>query len=148
MATVKQEKSVVSVVTTHIITTSIVMPFFGLLAGYVVTKFFGTSLNDGLLMIMRDIVYILFFLIGVHYSLLYINKNIVVKNPQRSAKFSIIVFGILITAVWSINVFAGLNSIGVVYNTLFFVIIFAIFFRVTKRFFENLKHEVATVSVS
>ncbi|ARU48280.1 hypothetical protein Sdiek1_1114 [Sulfurospirillum diekertiae] len=58
----KKEKSVISIVFTHILTTSIVIPFFGLLAGYFVNKFLGQSLDKGLLIILKDIVYIIFFL--------------------------------------------------------------------------------------
>lgn len=135
----KKEKSVASVVSTHILTTSIVIPFFGLLAGYFVNKFLGASLNQGIVMIIKDIVYIAFFFMGVQYSISYINKKVDVKNPENSSKYSIIVFAILITAMWVVNVLAGFNIIGIAYNTLFFGIIFAIFFILTKKYFESLQ---------
>ena len=141
----KKEKSVASVVSTHILTTSIVIPFFGLLAGYFVNKFLGASLNQGLVMILKDIVYIAFFFMGVKYSISYINKKIDVKNPENSSKYSIIVFGILITAMWVMNVLAGFNIIGIAYNTVFFGVVFAIFFIITKKYFEKLTQAMQTV---
>lgn len=138
----KKEKSIASVVSIHILTTSIVIPFFGLLAGYFVNKFLSGSLNEGLLMIIKDLVYVSFFFMGVKYSISYINKKIEVKNPESSSKYSIIVFGILITIMWVINILAGLNIIGIAYNTIFFGVIFAIFFILTKKYFEKLTQEV------
>jgi len=141
---VKKEKPVASVVSTHLLTTSIVIPFFGLLAGYFVNKFLGASLSQFLTMIVKDIVYILFFFIGVKYSISYINKNITVKNPQNSSKYSIIIFGIFLTIMWIMNILAGFNIIGITYNTIFYGSIFAIFFILTKRYFEQLQ-KVQTV---
>jgi len=138
----KKEKSVASVVSTHILTTSVVIPFFGLLAGYFVNKFLGTSLNQGLVMIIRDIVYITFFFMGVKYSISYINKKITVKDPQNSLKYSVITFGIVMIFMLSIDILAQPNIIIIGYNILFFGIIFAIFFILTKNYFEKLQQEV------
>ncbi|AHJ12272.1 hypothetical protein [Sulfurospirillum multivorans] len=135
----KKEKSVFSVVFTHILTTSIVIPFFGLLAGYFVNKFLGSSLDKGLLILLKDIVYIAFFFIGVKYSISYINKNIDVKHPKESSKYSIIVFAILITSMWIINILPRFNLIGIVYNTIFYSVIFIIFFILTKKYFADLQ---------
>jgi len=139
---VKKEKSVASVVSTHILTTSIVIPFFGLLAGYFINKFLGTSLNQGLVIIIRDIVYITFFFMGVKYSISHINKKITVKDPQNSLKYSVITFGIVMIFMLSVDILAQPNIIIIGYNTLFFGIIFAIFFILTKNYFEKLQQEV------
>lgn len=141
----KKEKPIVSVVSTHILTTSIVIPFFGLFAGYFVNKFLGTSLNQVLVMIIKDIIYIVFFFIGVKYSLSYINKKIIVKNPKNSSKYSIIAFGIIITFMLIFDILAQPNIISIGYNTVFFGIIFAIFFILTKNYFEKLQQEIQTV---
>ena len=141
----KKEKSVASVVSTHILTTSIVLPFFGLLAGYFVNKFFGASLNQSLVMIIKDIVYITFFFIGVKYSISYINKKITVKNPQNSSKYSIITFGLIMIFMLIVDILAKPNIISIGYNTVFFGIIFAIFFILTKNYFEKLQQEVQAV---
>ncbi|ASC93120.1 hypothetical protein FA592_11640 [Sulfurospirillum diekertiae] len=135
----KKEKSVISIVFTHILTTSIVIPFFGLLAGYFVNKFLGQSLDKGLLIILKDIVYIIFFFLGVKYSISYIAKNIDVKKPKESSKYSIIVFAILITSMWIINILPRFNLIGIVYNTIFYSVIFIIFFIPTKKYFAGLQ---------
>lgn len=135
----KKEKSVASVVSTHVLTTSIVIPFFGLLAGYFVNKFLGESLNQNLVMIIKDVVYITFFFIGVKYSISYINKNITVKNPQNSSKYSIIVFGVIMIFMLTVDILAVPNIISIAYNIVFFGIIFSIFFILTKKYFENLQ---------
>ena len=143
----KQEKSVASVVSTHIITTSIVIPFFGLFAGYFVNKFLGVSLNQALVMIIKDIVYIIFFFMGVKYSLSYINKKITVKNPQNSSKYSIIIFGVIMTFMLIVDILAKPNIISIAYNTVFFGIIFTIFYIFTKNYFEKLQQEIQIVKV-
>jgi hypothetical protein len=142
---VKKEKSVASVVSTHILTTSIVIPFFGLLAGYFVNKFLGASLNEGLVMIIKDIVYVTFFFMGVKYSISYINKKITVKNPQNSLKYSIITFGVIIIFMLIVDILAKPNIISIGYNTAFFGIIFTIFFILTKNYFEKLQQKVQAV---
>lgn len=141
----KKEKPIASVVSTHILTTSIVIPFFGLFAGYFVNKFLGASLNQVLVMIIKDIIYIVFFFIGVKYSLSYINKKIIVEKPKNSSKYSIIAFGIIITFMLIFDILAQPNIISIGYNTVFFGIIFAIFFILTKNYFEKLQQELQTV---
>ena len=135
----KKERSVVSVVMHHIGHTAIIFPFFGLLAGYFVGKFLGKSLDSTTLMILKDLVSIGFFFLGVKYSLSYINKKVIVINPESSSKSSIIVFGLLIICMWVLSILDGFNIIGITYNTLFFGIIFTIFFVLTKRYFSNLQ---------
>ena len=135
----KKEKSATSIVIHHILHTTIIFPFFGLLAGYFVIKFLGESLNITTLMILKDLVSIGFVFLGVKYSLSYINKKFTVSNPQRSSKISIIVFGVLAVCMWALSIFNGFNIIGIVYNTVFFGIIFTIFFVFTKKYFSNLK---------
>ena len=141
----KKEKSVASVVLTHILTTSIVFPFFGLLAGYFVNKFLHGSLNESLLIIIKDLVYILFFFMGVKYSLSYINKKIDVKNPENSSKYSIITFGVIMLFMLIVDILAKPNIISIGYNTVFFGIIFAIFFILTKNYFKGLQQELQAV---
>ena len=141
----KKEKSVASVVSTHILTTSIVIPFFGLLVGYFVNKFLHGSLNENLLMIIKDLVYVLFFFMGVKYSLSYINKKIDVKNPKNSSKYSIITFGVITVFMLIVDILAKPNIISIGYNTVFFGIIFAIFFILTKNYFEGLQQELQAV---
>jgi hypothetical protein len=138
---VKKEKSAVSVVSTHIITTSIVIPFFGLLVGYFVNKFLGSSLNPLLVMIIKDVVYITFFFMGVKYSISYISKNITVKDPQNSSKYSIIIFGIIMVCMLTVDILANPNIISIGYNSIFFGVIFSIFFILTKNYFEKLYQE-------
>jgi hypothetical protein len=139
---VKKEKSVASVVSTHILTTSIVIPFFGLLAAYYASKFLGTSVSQGLMMIIKDIIYISFFTIGVKYSLSYIEKKIAITNPQDCSKYSIITFAIIMIFMLIIDILAAPTLIGIIYNLLFFGIIFAIFFIFTKNYFEKFHQEV------
>ncbi len=127
-----------SVVMHHIGHTAIIFPFFGLFAGYFVGKFLGKSLDSTTLMILKDLVSIGFFFLGVKYSLSYINKKVIVINPESSSKSSIIVFGLLVICMWVLSILDGFNIIGITYNTLFFGIIFAIFFVLTKRYFSNL----------
>lgn len=141
----KKEKSVASVVSTHILTTSIVFPFFGLLAGYIVNKFLGALLNQNLVMIIKDIVYITFFFIGVKYSISYINKKVTVKNPKNSSKYPIITFGVIIVFILIVDILAKPNIISIGYNTVFFGIIFTIFFILTKNYFERLQQEAQAV---
>ncbi len=141
----KKEKSVASVVSTHILTTAIVIPFFGLLAGYLVNKFFGPTLNQGLMLLIENIIYITFFFMGVKYSISYINKKITVKNPQNSSKYSIITFGLIMVFMLIVNILAKPNIISIGYNTVFFGIIFIIFFILTKNYFEKLQQEIQTV---
>ena len=141
----KKEKSVISVVSTHILTTSLVIPFFGLLVGYFVNKFFGASLNHGYVMLIKDIIYIIFFFIGVKYSISYINKKITVKNPKNSSKYSIITFGVIMIIMLIGDILANPNIISIGYNTVFFGIIFTIFFILTKNYFAKLQQEVQTV---
>ena len=138
----KKEKSVASVVSTHILTTSIVIPFFGLLAAYYASKFLGTSVSQGLMMIIKDIIYISFFIIGVKYSLSYIDKKIAITNPQDCSKYSIITFAIIMIFMLIIDILAAPTVIGIIYNLLFFGIIFAIFFIFTKNYFEKFYQEV------
>ncbi|MDM5264108.1 hypothetical protein PF327_07880 [Sulfurovum sp. XTW-4] len=135
----KKEKSATSIVVHHILHTTIIFPFFGLLTGYFVLKFLGKSLDVTTLMILKDLVSIGFVFLGVKYSLSYINKKFTVSNPQRSSKISIIVFGVLAACMWALSIFNGFNIIGIVYNTVFFGIIFTIFFVFTKKYFSNLK---------
>jgi len=132
------EKSTASVVLAHIITSSLVMPFFGLLAGYFVDKFLHNSLDKNSLVILRDIVYIIFFFIGVKYSLFYINNTITVKNPQKSSTYSIALFGLIIFVMLIVDILSTPNLINIIYNTLFFSIIFLIFFVLTRNYFKKL----------
>ena len=141
----KKEKSVASVVSTHILTTSIVIPFFGLLAGYFVNKFFGVLLSQGYIMLIKDIVYVTFFFMGVKYSISYINKKITVKNPKNSSKYSIITFGVIMIIMLIGDILSNPNIISIGYNTVFFGIIFTIFFILTKNYFTKLQQEVQTV---
>jgi len=134
-----KEKSVASVVSTHIITTAIVMPFFGLLAGYFINKFLGESLSQMLLALLKDSVYIGFFFLGVFYSLTYLKKKIVVKSPQKSGTYSIVIFGIIILFMLIIDILAQPNIASITYNTIFFTLIFALFFIPTKRYFSSLR---------
>lgn len=134
----KKEKSAASVVTHHILHTTILFPFFGLLAGYFVLKFLGEALDGTTLMVLKDLVSIGFVFLGVKYSLSYIDKKFAVTNPQISLKISIVLFGILAACMWVISILNGFNIIGIVYNTLFFGIVFAIFFVLTKKYFTSL----------
>jgi len=136
---VKKEKSVVSVVSSHIFTTSIVIPFFGLLAGYFVNKFLSASLNQNVIMLIKDFVYIAFFFMGVKYSISYISKNVIVKNPQNSSKYAIIIFGVIMAFMLIVDILGHLNVLSIIYNTVFFGIIFAIFYVLTKKYFESLQ---------
>ena len=135
----KKEKSVANVVTHHILHTTIIFPFFGLLVGYFVGKFLGESLDITTLMIIKNLLSIGFVLLGIKYSLSYIDKKFVVKNPASSSKVSIIIFGILVVCMWASTIFNGFNIIGIVYNTFFFGIVFAIFFVMTKKYFTSLQ---------
>lgn len=139
----KKEKSVVSVVSNHIFMTSVIFPFFGLFIGYFVLKFFNQSLNENgvLIVLIRDFINILFFFVGVKYSLSYINKKINVKNPINSSKYSIILFGILVFCLYLFIIINTLNVISIIYNTIYFGIIFFIFYFFTKKFFNNLEEE-------
>jgi len=136
---VKKEKSAASVVTHHILLTTIVFPFFGLLAGYFVLKFLGEALDSTTLMVLKDLVSIGFVFLGVKYSLSYIDKKIAVTNPQSSLKISIVLFGILAACMLVLSILSGFNIIGIVYNTVFFGIVFAIFFVLTKKYFTSLQ---------
>ena len=138
-AKVKKEKSAASVVTHHILHTTILFPFFGLLAGYFILKFLGDSLDATTLRILKDLVSIGFVFLGVKYSLSYIDKKYSVTNPEKSSKISIIVFGVLAACVWALSILNGFNIIGIVYNTVFFGIVFAIFFVMTKKYFSSLQ---------
>lgn len=135
----KTEKSAASVVTHHILNTTIIFPFFGLLAGYFVLKFLGDSLDATTLRILKDLVSIGFVFLGVKYSLSYIDKKYSVTNPEKSSRISIIVFGVLAACVWVLSILNGFNIIGIVYNTVFFGIVFAIFFVMTKKYFSSLQ---------
>ena len=135
----KQKKSPIIVAFMHIWTSSIVIPFFGLLAGYFIGKFLATSLDKNLLIIIKDIVKIIFFFIGVKYSLHYINKKIDVENPNKSFKYSIVIFTVLITAMLIIGS-NGLDLIGILYNVVFFGIIFYIYFIFTRKYFQDLQN--------
>lgn len=135
----KKEKSVASVVTHHVLHTTILFPFFGMLAGYFVLKFLGESLDGTTLMILKDLVIIGFVFLGVKYSLSYIDKKFAVTNPENSSKISIILFGVLAACMWVLSILNGFNIIGIAYNTVFFGIVFAIFFVLTKKYFANLQ---------
>ena len=138
----KKEKSVMSVVSTHIITTSIIIPFFGLLAGYFINKFLSASLNHNSMVMLRDIVYIIFFYIGVKYSLSYIDNKIYVKNPQNSLIYSIIIFGLIIISVLIFEILAQPDIVNIGYSIAFFGIIFLIFFLLTKNYFKKLQQNM------
>ncbi|TKI69491.1 hypothetical protein FCU45_05400 [Sulfurimonas crateris] len=135
----KKEKPAASVVTHHILNTTIIFPFFGLLAGYLILKFLGNSLDVTTLRILKDLVSVGFVFLGVKYSLSYINKKYSVANPEKSSKISIIIFGVLATCMWILSILNGFNIIGIVYNTVFFGIVFAIFFAMTKKYFSSLQ---------
>ncbi|NOR56329.1 MAG: hypothetical protein GQ531_08980 [Sulfurovum sp.] len=135
----KKEKSVASVVLTHIVTTSIVIPFFGLFVGYFISKFLGASLEPTLLIILKDIVFILIFFLGVKYSLSQIDKRIDVKHPLKCSKYSIIVFGLLVLLVLGINVWSNFSIIAMVYAVIYYGIIFGVFLMLTRKYFKNLK---------
>lgn len=137
----KKEKSTASVVTTHILTTSIIFPFFGLIAVYFTTKYLSSSLNQVSIVFIRDIIYIAFFFAGVKYSSSYIKKNILVKDPQSSLKYSSIVFAIIIACMLIFDVLANPNIISLVYNSVFFGIIYAIFFLQTKSYFLKINSQ-------
>ncbi|MBO8087541.1 MAG: hypothetical protein J7D61_16020 [Marichromatium sp.] len=134
----KKEKSTTSVVTHHIVHTAILFPFFGLLAGYFFHKFSYDSLNPTTLMILKDFVMIAIFFLGVKYSLSYINKKYIVQNPEKSSTISITVFGVLIGCALTLNILSAFSIIGIVYNTIFFGIVFMIFFINTKKYFTGL----------
>lgn len=135
----KQEKSPINIALMHIWTSSIVIPFFGLLAGYLIGKFIDTSLDKNLSIIIKDIVKIVFFFIGVKYSLSYINKKINVTNPNKSFKYSVVIFIVLIITMLIIGS-NGLSLSGILYNIIFFGIIFFIFFIFTKKYFQGLQN--------
>ena len=136
----KKEKSDINVVITHIITTSLVIPFFGLFAGYVAQKLLASSVQSQILMLlMRDFVYILFFFFGVKYSLSYIDKNIIVKHPQKVANYSIILFGVMLFCMTMIDILAMPNILNFIYTILFFGIVFTIFFLMTRSYFTHLQ---------
>ncbi|NPA66873.1 MAG: hypothetical protein GXO11_08340 [Epsilonproteobacteria bacterium] len=134
----KKERSVFNVVTTHILTTSVVIPFFGLLIGYMINKSLSTTLNQTEVLLIKDIVFIIFFFFGVRYSLSYIDKTITVKDPKNSLRFSLIVFGLLMVMIFFLNVLAYPNTLNTIYNIAFFGIIFILFYIPTKRYFTNL----------
>jgi hypothetical protein len=135
----KKEKSIFSVVTTHILTSSIVFPFFGMFVAYFVIKFLSQSLNSNItLILIRDLIHVIFFFIGVQYSLSYIHKKIDVKNPKDSFKYSVIGFGIVVIIMLTLNIYPNFNIIDTIYNTVFYGIIFIIFYILTKKYFNNL----------
>lgn len=136
-----KENSVAKTVSTHIITTAIVIPFFGFFPGYIINKYLGNSLNEDIIMVIQDIFYILFFFFGVKYSISYMKKNIIVKNPTQSLKYSIITFGTLIFILWLLNTLSGKRVLETVYDTVFCGIIFTIFFVFTKKFFGSIKKD-------
>ncbi|WP_331775242.1 hypothetical protein [Sulfurospirillum sp. 1612] len=135
---IKKEKPTWYIVTFHIIMTAIIFPFFGLLAGYFLIKFFGNMLQSGTLVIIKDIISIGFFFLGVMYSLIYIDKKILIKKPLNCSKNAILMFTILILYVWSVHIANNPNTIAMVYNTLFYGIIFLIFFIMTRQYFTKL----------
>lgn len=135
----KKEKSTASVVTHHILHTTILFPFFGLLSGYFVLKFLGESLNGTTQMILKDLISIVFVFLGIKYSLSYIDKKYSVTNPKSSSKISIIVFAVLASCMWTLSMLNGFNIIGIAYNTVFFGIVFAIFSVLTKQYFSGLQ---------
>ena len=82
---------------------------------------------------------------GVKYSISHINKKITVKNPRNSSKYSIITFGVIMIIMLIGDILANPNIISIGYNTVFFGIIFTIFFILTKNYFAKLQQEVQTV---
>ncbi|MDD3598402.1 hypothetical protein [Sulfuricurvum sp.] len=135
----KKEKSSANIITHHILNTTIIFPFFGLLVGYFVLKFLGDSLDSTTMMILKDLVSIAFVFFGVKYSLSYIDKKYSVTNPEKSSKISIIIFDVLAICAWVLSIFNGFNIIGIIYNTIFFGIVIAIFFVMTKKYFSSLQ---------
>ncbi|MDX1808399.1 MAG: hypothetical protein R3331_02550 [Sulfurospirillaceae bacterium] len=137
----KKEKSTLGIVTFHIMTTAVIFPFFGLMIGYFVWKYLGNTFNSGALTLLRDVINVGFFLLGMKYSLSYIDKNMIAQNPKSCSKRSILIFTILVIYVWSVHLLNSPNTIAIIYNTIFYGIIFLIFFVMTRQYFSKLSNE-------
>lgn len=137
----KKEKSTLGIVVFHLMTTAIVFPFFGLLIGYFAWKYLGKTLNSGALTLLRDAINIGFFFLGIKYSLIFIDKKMIVQNPKSCSKSSIMTFAILVIYIWSVHIVKNANSIAFIYNTLFYGIIFLIFFVMTWQYFLRLNNK-------
>lgn len=140
----KKEKSVAGVVTHHIVHTTIIFPFFGLLVAYFVLGFLGEKADTTTYLTIRDLITILFFFFGVKYSLSYIDKKMFVKNVEKSLNYSVFIFSVLIIMIWMGSILQLFNIVRIGYNTMFFGTVFILFFLLTKRYFLSLKSPAVT----
>jgi hypothetical protein len=137
----KKEKPTWFVVLFHILMTVFIFPFFSILAGYFLMRFFGKVLHGGTLVVIKDVLSLGIFFFGVLYSLIYIDKKMVIKDPLACSKNAILVFSILLIYSWSVHIANNSNAIAMVYNTLFYGIAFLIFFVMTRQYFTILSQK-------
>lgn len=131
----KRSMSTFNIVSIHVTHSGIIFPFFGLLANYFFVNYLDFTSNPTLLLLVKDVILIASIYLGTSYSLRYIDKNIHVKNKKLVFIYSVSVFIVFIMGALLVSTVQLTNANAIIYNILFYVTVFAIFYIKTKKQF-------------
>ena len=140
----KTQRSTFWVVSTHVLTTGIAMPFVAAIVGSVAI---GATQPPPIAAFLIALTFqALGYIGGTFYSLSYIRKVALIKKPTDCIKPSIIAFSVLAIIFFGIDVAIlqgsknqGVNPIAIILQLAFFVIICFVFGKITQTGFSKME---------
>lgn len=120
-----------TIVSSYIITSSLVFPFFGMLLGYFLTKYLQLYIDGIYLGVIKDVVLLIFFFIGIKYAQNFITDNYIVRKPKLVLYSSLVIFLALILLFFYL-----FYEKFIIYSVIFHTLIYAIFAFSSIRYFK------------
>ena len=138
----KRRVTTFSVVSSHIISSTMLFPVLWLIIGSVIYLILEQKqvLPISLITIFYYIVMLASFYAGIKYSLSFIDKRYIVSNPELSLKFSILFFliGVLLINYIFIYFEEALNW----FRLIFSILLLYMFVTLTNKYFKSLEADI------
>ncbi len=112
------------------------------MSAYLLTKYMGEVLQKWQLSFIKEGIYLLFFVLGVRYSMEFVAKRYVVADKRAFFIYSVWAFAFLVAVAAYTNIAASQELFGALYGACFYGVVFLLYYFLTKRWLDLLDSEV------